>query len=98
MHLFIGVGASATFGPMMADMSQWFVRHRGIAIGAAASGNYIGGALWPPVLQQAIVDRGLAPHLSRRRGALRAGDTAIHFCVAATRTGASDRVDVRDGD
>ena len=32
MHLFIGVGASATFGPMMADMSQWFVRYRGIAI------------------------------------------------------------------
>src|SRR6516162_7098113 len=29
MHLFIGVGASATFGPLMADMSQWFVRHRG---------------------------------------------------------------------
>ena len=26
MHLFIGVGASATFGPLMADMSQWFVR------------------------------------------------------------------------
>jgi MFS family permease len=58
MHLFIGVGASATFGPMMADMSQWFVRHRGIAIGMAASGNYIGGALWPPVLQQAIATEG----------------------------------------
>ena len=50
MHLFIGVGAS--FGPMMADMLQWFLRHRGIAVGMAASGNYIGGALWPtPVLQ-----------------------------------------------
>ena len=58
MHLFIGVGASATFGPMMADMSQWFVRHRGIAVGMAASGNYIGGALWPPVLQQAIATEG----------------------------------------
>jgi MFS family permease len=45
MHLFIGIGASATFGPVMADMSQWFVRHRGIAVGMAASGNYIGGAL-----------------------------------------------------
>ena len=50
MHLFIGVGASATFGPLMADMSQWFVRRSGIAVGLAASGNYIGGALWPPVL------------------------------------------------
>ena len=35
------------FGPLMADMSQWFVRHRGIAVGMAASGNYIRGALWP---------------------------------------------------
>ena len=58
MHLFIGVGASATFGPLMADMSQWFVRHRGIAIGMAASGNYIGGALWPPVLQHAMATDG----------------------------------------
>ena len=58
MHLFIGVGASATFGPLMADMSQWFVRHRGIAVGMAASGNYIGGALWPPVLQHAMATEG----------------------------------------
>jgi MFS family permease len=58
MHLFIGVGASATFGPLMADMSQWFVRHRGIAVGVAASGNYIGGALWPPVLQHAMATGG----------------------------------------
>ena len=58
MHLFIGVGASATFGPLMADMSQWFVRHRGIAVGIAASGNYIGGALWPPVLQHAMATGG----------------------------------------
>jgi len=58
MHLFIGVGASTTFGPLMADMAQWFVRHRGIAVGLAASGNYIGGALWPPVLQHAIAADG----------------------------------------
>src|SRR6516162_634334 len=58
MHLFIGVGASATFGPLMADMLQWFVRHRGIAVGVAASGNYIGGALWPPVLQHAMATAG----------------------------------------
>jgi MFS family permease len=51
MHLLIGIGASSTFGPLMADMSQIFARYRGIAVGIAASGNYIGGALWPPVLQ-----------------------------------------------
>jgi MFS family permease len=58
MHVFLGVGASATFGPLMADMVQWFVRHRGIAVGMAASGNYIGGALWPPLLQHAIATEG----------------------------------------
>src|SRR5215469_270297 len=58
MHLFIGVGASATFGPLMADMSQWFVRHRGIAVSIAASGNYIGGVLWPPLLQHAMATGG----------------------------------------
>jgi MFS family permease len=58
MHLLIGVGASATFGPLMADMSQWFVRHRGIAVCIAATGNYIGGVLWPPVLQHAMATGG----------------------------------------
>jgi MFS family permease len=58
MHLLIGVGASATFGPLMADMSQWFMRHRAIAVGIAASGNYIGGTLWPPVLQHAMATAG----------------------------------------
>ncbi len=74
MHLCIGVGASASFGPLMADMSQWFVRHRGIAVGIAASGNYIGGALWPPVLQHAIASEGW------RHTYLGAGV----FCVLAT--------------
>ena len=58
MHLLIGIGASATFGPLMADMSQWFARHRGIAVAMAASGNYIGGALWPPLLQHAMATEG----------------------------------------
>ncbi len=58
MHLLVGVGASASFGPLMADMSRWFVRHRGIAVTIAASGNYIGGALWPPVLQHAMATVG----------------------------------------
>ena len=58
MHVFVGVGASATFGPLMADMARWFVRHRGIAVAMAASGNYIGGALWPPALEHAIAAEG----------------------------------------
>jgi MFS family permease len=50
--LLIGMlGTSATFTPLVADTSLWFTRRRGIAVAICASGNYLGGALWPPVLQ-----------------------------------------------
>jgi MFS family permease len=45
------LGTSATFAPLVADTSMWFNRRRGIAVAICASGNYLGGALWPPVLQ-----------------------------------------------
>src|SRR5271170_2174180 len=45
--LLIGVGAGAGFAPMMADVSHWFVKRRGIAVVVVASGNYIAGAFWP---------------------------------------------------
>jgi MFS family permease len=47
-------GSAATFGPLVADCSQWFLRNRGIAVAIAASGNYIAGTIWPPFLQHAI--------------------------------------------
>src|SRR5207248_1574825 len=50
----IGLGSSATFGPLMAEASHWFERYRGLAVAIAASGNYIGGAIWPPVVNLAI--------------------------------------------
>ena len=49
--LLIGIGMSAAFGPLIADISHWFVRYRGIAVAATASGNYIAGAVWPTFLQ-----------------------------------------------
>jgi MFS family permease len=54
VHVLIGLGASATFGPLMADISQWFTRRRGIAVAVATSGNYVAGTIWPPVLQHFI--------------------------------------------
>jgi MFS family permease len=54
----IGIGASATFGPLMADVSHWFARRRGIAVAIAACGNYLAGAIWPPVVQQLIASYG----------------------------------------
>ncbi len=44
------LGAGALFGPVMADASLWFRRRRGLAVAVAASGNYVAGAIWPPVV------------------------------------------------
>lgn len=57
-HCFIGLGASATFAPLMAEASHWFVRRRGIAVGIAASGNYLSGAIWPPFIERGIAQYG----------------------------------------
>ena len=48
------LGSSVTFGPLMADVSHWFVRRRGLAVSICAAGNYIAGAIWPPVLEWGI--------------------------------------------
>jgi MFS family permease len=57
-HALIGLGCSASFGPLMADISHWFVQRRGIAVAIAASGNYIAGTIWPPVVQHFIATFG----------------------------------------
>lgn len=54
----IGFGAAATFGPLLADVSHWFEKRRGLAVAATASGNYFAGALWPLVLQAVMQDHG----------------------------------------
>jgi MFS family permease len=45
------LGCSATFAPLVADTSLWFTRRRGIAVAICASGNYLSGTVWPPVMQ-----------------------------------------------
>ncbi|MGD9914339.1 MAG: MFS transporter [Rhizobiaceae bacterium] len=56
--LFIGLGSAVTFGPLIADVSHWFARRRGLAVAIAASGNYVAGAIWPLVIQYFIGDHG----------------------------------------
>jgi MFS family permease len=48
------LGTSATFSPLVADTSLWFERRRGLAVAICASGNYLGGAFWPPIVQHFI--------------------------------------------
>lgn len=58
IHVVIGAGSSATFGPLMAEASHWFERRRGIAVTVAATGSYIGGTLWPPIVSWGILTFG----------------------------------------
>ena len=53
--LLIGMlGSSATFSPLVADISFWFVRRRGIAVAICASGNYLAGTVWPPIVEHFV--------------------------------------------
>jgi MFS family permease len=54
-------GASATFAPLVADTSLWFVKRRGIAVAICASGNYLAGAVWPPIVQHFVATAGWRP-------------------------------------
>lgn len=56
--LFIGVGSSAIFGPLIADISHWFNRRRGVAVTVAASGNYLAGAVWPTAMPYVMQSEG----------------------------------------
>jgi MFS family permease len=52
--LLVGIGSSATFAPVIADTSLWFTRRRGMAVAIIASGSYLAGTVWPPVVQHFI--------------------------------------------
>ena len=54
VHVLIGLGTSATFGPLMAEASHWFERYRGLAVTIVASGNYVGGTIWPPLVNWGV--------------------------------------------
>ena len=52
------LGSSAAFAPLVADTSLWFVKRRGIAVAICASGNYLAGAIWPPIVQHFVEEVG----------------------------------------
>jgi MFS family permease len=54
-YMLIGTfGAAATFVPLVADISFWFEKRRGIAVSLCACGNYLSGAVWPTVIEAGI--------------------------------------------
>jgi MFS family permease len=58
MQFVVGFGTAASFGPLIADISHWFYRRRGVAVAITASGNYLSGAIWPLVLSGILSDFG----------------------------------------
>jgi MFS family permease len=58
VHALIGFGASTSFGPLIADTSQWFTRRRAIAVAIVSCGNYVAGTIWPPLLQYSVANAG----------------------------------------
>jgi MFS family permease len=52
------IGSSSTFAPLMADTALWWQKRRGIAVAICACGNYIAGAIWPPLVQHGITTIG----------------------------------------
>ena len=57
-QVLVGFGAAIGFGPLMADISHWFQKRRGIALAVAASGNYLSGAIWPIALKSVLEEQG----------------------------------------
>jgi MFS family permease len=58
-YLLIGTfGSAATFVPLMADISFWFEKRRGIAVALCACGNYLSGAIWPTLIEAVIRTHG----------------------------------------
>jgi MFS family permease len=52
------LGASTTFGPLVADITLWHQKRRGVAVALVASGNYLAGAVWPPLLEYGVANYG----------------------------------------
>lgn len=58
-HIQIGCfGCATVFAPLIADISKWFTRRRGLAVAICASGNYVSGSVWPPLMQEMLVADG----------------------------------------
>ena len=48
------LGIASGFVPLMADTARWWRKYLGIAVAICASGNYLAGTLWPPIIQFGI--------------------------------------------
>ena len=45
------VGSATMFAPIVTNVTRWFDRHRGTAVGIVTSGQSLAGFLWPPIFE-----------------------------------------------
>lgn len=56
--LLVGIGTAAGFAPLIADLSHWFVKRRGLAVVMAATGSYLAGVVWPQIITWGMASHG----------------------------------------
>ena len=56
IQFFLGFSAAAFFGPMMADISNYLYKRKGLAVSLVASGQHLCGAIWPFVIKDFIIE------------------------------------------
>ncbi|MCH9675533.1 MAG: MFS transporter [Gammaproteobacteria bacterium] len=52
------LGNAALFAPLVANVTRWFDRRRGLAVAIASAGQSLGGAAWPPIHRYVIEHHG----------------------------------------
>ena len=56
--LFGFLGQGSLYAPLMANISKWYERRRGMAVGIVASGQSLSGIIWPPIFGVAVTEVG----------------------------------------
>ena len=66
-------GMATMMVPLVANITHWFDRRRGIAVSVVISGSYVAGTVWPPILQLGIDEVGWREDLDPGRDRLPPG-------------------------
>ena len=56
IQFFLGFSAAAFFGPMMADISKFFYKRKGLAVSLVASAQHLCGAIWPFLIKGFLLE------------------------------------------
>ncbi len=58
LFLFGFLGQGSLYAPLMANISRWYDRRRGMAVGIVSSGQSLSGIIWPPIFTLIVTEVG----------------------------------------